>query len=178
MDNHRIAALAIASLVIAAGCGTVASSTPLVSQAGPTVAARSSPETAPTEGADSSAARRATAACSAILGDIPMVTSESAKTATLAAAYEVTGDQLLTYLENARGQSGYGEPLTTWQRQPNKVVNMCLFDGEFETMTPGPPEADRSAVRVLVLIADGDALLWTIARKDRSLLPATNPAAQ
>ena len=113
----------------------------------------------------------AEAPCLAIIDRIPMVTTESSKTATLAAAYEVTGDQLLAYLKRATGQDGYGEPLSTWQKQPAKTVDMCLFDGDFYTMTPGPPGADRSAMRVLVLIADGEALLWSMTRKDRSYLP-------
>ena len=104
-----------------------------------------------------------------------MVTAESSQTAILAAAYEVTGEQLVSYLERQTGQDGYGEPLSTWQTQPTKLVDMCLFDGDFDTMTPGPPGHDTSAVRVLVLIADGEALLWAITR-DRESLPIDDPA--
>jgi hypothetical protein len=50
-----------------------------------------------------------------------MVTPESSKAATLAAAYEVTGDQLVAYLERQSGGGEYGEPLSDGrdsQRRP------------------------------------------------------------
>lgn len=103
----------------------------------------------------------------AIINDIPMVIVDSGRAA-LAAAYEVTGEQLGAYRPSAFG------PYDPWQE--NEVVDMCLFDGDFTTMTPGPPEADRSAVRVLVVISDRETLLWSIARKDQSALPTTDPA--
>ena len=62
-----------------------------------------------------------------------------------------------------------------WRDQPTKLVDMCIFDGDFDTMTPGPPEADRSAARILVVIADGEALLWQVAR-DKSDVSTTDPA--
>jgi hypothetical protein len=96
--------------------------------------------------------------------------------ATLAAAYEVTGEQLATYLERASAENGLGDSPSVWRQQPTKVVDMCIFDGDLFTETSGPPEADRSAVRVVVVISDGVAHPWAIARKDQSSLPTTNPA--
>jgi hypothetical protein len=96
--------------------------------------------------------------------------------ATLAAAYEVTGDQLATYLERESAAGGLGDSPSVWREQPTKVVDMCLIDGDLFTQTPGPPEADRTAARVLVVISDGNPQLWAIARKDKSTLPTTDPA--
>lgn len=108
-------------------------------------------------------------ACRALLDDIPDTVTKSGK-ATVAAAYEVRGDQLATYLETF----GNGYP-SQWRDEPAKLIGMCIFDGDFDTMTPGPPGHDTSAVRVLVLIPDGAAMLWAIAR-DKSALPTTDPA--
>jgi hypothetical protein len=94
----------------------------------------------------------------------------------LAAAYEVTGDQLANYLEKKTFPAGQGVVRSQWRDEPTKVVDMCFIDGDFFTQTPGPPEADRSAVRVLVVIADGQPQLWAMARQDESALPTTDPA--
>lgn len=116
----------------------------------------------------------ATGKCSGILEAIPMVVVQSGE-ATLAAAYEVSGQQLAAYFEKAWAQPGIGNSPSVWREQPTKMVSMCLFDGDFMTQTPGPP-GDRSAVRVLVVIVDGDPQLWMIARTDRLSLPTTDPA--
>lgn len=132
----------------------------------PTASATSSPTpTAPASPANESAE----VACSAILDDIPSVRVKSG-TAVLAAAYEVTGDQLATYMETT-----FAHTPSQWRDQPTKVVEMCVYDGDFDTMTPGPPGHDTSAVRVLVVISDGAADLWAITR-DRSSIPTTDPA--
>lgn len=94
----------------------------------------------------------------------------------VAAAYEVTGVQLATYLEAVHSANGSGAWRSVWREQPNKVVDLCLIDGDMRTQTPGPPEADRSAVRVAVVIEDDVAKLWEIARSDKSQLPITDPA--
>ncbi len=110
----------------------------------------------------------AEAACSAILDDIPMVIVKSGKAA-LAAAYEVTGEQLATYLETT-----FGHGRSQWRDRPTQVVEMCIFDGDFDTMTPGPP-GDKSALRVLVVISDGVAQFWARTR-ETSAIPTTDPA--
>jgi hypothetical protein len=106
------------------------------------------------------------------LDNIPLVVIKSGK-ATLAAAYQVTGAQLAAYIENnaAQGEMTFD---SMWRDQPSKVVDMCLFDGDFTTMTPGPPGHDNSAVRVLVVISDGVADLWSITQA-KSALPTTDP---
>lgn len=110
-----------------------------------------------------------------MLEDVPDAELRSG-TATLAVAYDVTGIQLAAYMEMVDDIGGVGGVPSTWRDQPDKDIRMCLFDGDFNTLTPGPPGHDTSAVRVLVLVADGQADLWALARKDTSVLPAIDPA--
>lgn len=95
----------------------------------------------------------------------------------MAAAYTVNANQLAVYLEKAFSEAGMGDEPSTWRKQGTKSVNMCIFDGDMTTMTPGPAEADRSAVRVLVVISDGDAQLWMGATNDRGVIPIVDPAS-
>lgn len=116
----------------------------------------------------------AEAACSAILDNIPLVRVNSGK-ATLAAAFEVTGEQLTSYfvtiLDADRNQSNGSD----WWDEPEKLVELCLYDGDFTTMTPGPEGNDTSAIRVLIVISDGDPQFWARTR-DIATIPATDPA--
>lgn len=123
----------------------------------------------------SSGASPAEVACSDIIDNIPMVAMNSGE-ATLAAAYEVTSGQLADFLERIGEQNGVGGSLLQLRDDPNKIVDVCTFDGDFTTKTPGPPGHNNTAVRVLVAIADGQAQLWAMAIKDRSVLPTTDPA--
>ena len=52
---------------------------------------------------------------------------------------------------------------------------MCLYDGDFMTMTPVPSTVDTSASRVLVVISDGDAEFWA-QTLDTATIPAIDPA--
>ena len=114
----------------------------------------------------------AAAACTAMLEDVPDAELRSGE-ATLAAAFDVKGIQLATYMEMVDG-GGH----STWRDQPDKDIRMCLFDGDFNTFTSTPgPEYDTSAVRVLVLVVDGQADLWALAKEDTSVLPAIDPAS-
>jgi hypothetical protein len=115
----------------------------------------------------------AAAACASVLDDPlqVMLVVQSGKP-TVAAAYRVTGEELATYLER---RSSPGDSPSVWRDQPDKLVDMCIIDGDLYTQTPGPP-GDRSAVRVLVVISDDGPLLWSIARKDKSGLPTTDPS--
>lgn len=97
--------------------------------------------------------------------------------ATLAAAHKVTGAQVAAFLEDVARQNGAGGTVGTWRDQPTDLVDVCIFDGDFYTMTPGPPGHDNTAVRVLVTVAGGQAQLWAIARKDGSAIPTSDPAA-
>lgn len=123
----------------------------------------------------SDASAAATAACSALLDDVPSTQVNSGK-ATLAAAYAVNGEQLASYLEQMHEANGVGGSASTWRDKPTQRLNMCIFDGDFTTLTPGPPGHDTSASRVLVLIVDGQADLWAIALEDQSAVPTTDPA--
>ncbi|MEP7158193.1 MAG: hypothetical protein ABI797_02105 [Chloroflexota bacterium] len=139
-----------------------------------------SPQVSPNPSADARSTQivtrdnsRAEAACSSILETIPMVIVRSGR-ATVAAAYEVTADELANYLEMRYSDNGLGGT-SVWRDQKTKIVDMCIFDGDFLTMTPGPPEADRSAVRLLVIIFDAQPLLWSWAT-DKTKLPTIDPA--
>jgi hypothetical protein len=69
---------------------------------------------------------------------------------------------------------------------------MCVFDGDFQTTTPGPPGHDTTAVRILVVVNGdgpfpGGAFAWAfcfssmpscgIATTDPRTIPATPPLA-
>jgi hypothetical protein len=111
-------------------------------------------------------------ACQAVVEDPiqAMIVVRSGK-AQVSAAYALTGDELASYLEKASSANGLGDSSSVWRTKAETVVQMCLIDGDLFTQTPGPPEADRTAVRVLVVISNGDAQLWAIARADKSQLP-------
>jgi hypothetical protein len=116
----------------------------------------------------------AAAACSTVLED-PLRVQLVVKSGepTIAAAYRITGKELATYLDRFTAREG--DSPSVWGDQPDKLVDMCIIDGDLYTQTPGPP-GDGSAVRVLVIVSDDGPFLWTIARKDKSLLPTTDPA--
>jgi hypothetical protein len=134
------------------------------------------PTSVPQPTTPSSTSPAATAACSALLGDVPSAPVKSGK-ATLAAAWDVTGNQLAAYMEHIDEINGGGPNNSIWREKPNKQLTVCIFDGDFETMTPGPPGHDTSSPRVLIVIEDGLADLWAMARQDASLgLPLTDPA--
>lgn len=116
----------------------------------------------------------ADAACSAFLDNIPAVRVESGK-ATLAAAFEVTGAQLTSYFVTTLNADPNHTNGSDWWGQPTKLVDLCLYDGDFTTVTPGPAGNDTSAARVLVVISDGEAEFWA-RTLNKSALPATDPA--
>jgi hypothetical protein len=163
----RAALIAVLLLGCAQTAAPVSTSPGLHEPSSPPATDVPRPTVTPSETATPGRRNSAQAACTGIIDDIPMVIVNSGR-ATLAAAYEVTGEQLAAYRPEAFG------PYDPWAE--NEVVSMCLFDGDFSTMTPGPPEADRSAVRVLVVIAERETLLWSIARRDEDVLPTTDPA--
>ena len=117
----------------------------------------------------------ADAACSAFLDNIPMVRVESGK-ATLAAAFKVTGAQLTSYFVTTLNADPNHSNGSDWWGHPTKMVDLCLYDGDFTTMTPGPPGNDTSAARVLVVISDGDAQFWA-RTLNKAAFPAIDPAS-
>jgi hypothetical protein len=134
-------------------------------------AATAPPTTAPTDAA--------TAACAAIIDNIPLVRIRSGQ-ATIAAAHEVTGEQMTRYFVTALHHSDMSNG-ADWWHDPSKLVDMCVFEGDFITMTPGPsPSGDvtptgnvgPTVTRVLVVINNGDAEFWASG----SGVPLTNPA--
>jgi hypothetical protein len=126
-------------------------------------AATAPPTTAPTDAA--------TAACAAIIDNIPLVRVRSGQ-ATIAAAHEVTGEQLTRYFITELGQSDMSNG-ADWWHDPSRLVDMCVFEGDFITMTPGPSPTGNvtpTATRVLIVIENGDAEFWAIG------VPLTDPA--
>jgi hypothetical protein len=133
-------------------------------------AATAPPTTAPTDAA--------TAACAAIIDNIPLVRVRSGQ-ATIAAAYEVTGEQMTRYFITALHHSDMSNG-ADWWHDPSRLVDMCVFEGDFITMTPGPsPSGDitptgnvgPTVTRVLVVIDNGNAEYWA------SGVPLTDPAS-
>lgn len=174
MNTQRLAATALVAVLLVSGCAFGAQST--AEPPSPSVpAATARPSSSPDITVEPTLANRAVAACSAILDNIPSVIVESGQ-ATVAAAYEVTGEQLTKYFVKTLDANPNQSNGSAWWNHPTKRVDMCLFDGDFTTMTPGPPGADKSAPRVLVVISDGDAEFWALAREDPNALPAVDPA--
>jgi hypothetical protein len=117
---------------------------------------------------------RADLACSAILHNIPVVSVNSGEPR-LAAAYEVTGAQLTNYFVTILDADPDQSNGSDWWDEPEKLVDLCLYDGDFTTMTPGPEGNDTSATRVLVVISDRVPEFWARTR-DSAAIPATDPA--
>jgi hypothetical protein len=115
----------------------------------------------------------AQAECQATLAHIPLVEVVSGKP-TLAAAYAVSASDLDRYLSDQASKAGIELGSTGWASDRSDAVAMCLFDGDFLTNPSGPLGHDRSAVRVLVVVVDGKAQLWSIAR-EKAALPARDP---
>lgn len=142
----------------------------------PPVAGDDAPTDEPTPIGPSATPTAASAACSALLDDVPSTQLNSGE-ATLAAGYEVNGAQLATYFERLHETTRSADaPRSTWRDNPTKQLTVCVFDGDFVSLTPGPPGHDTSVSRVLVVIEDGAASLWAIALDDRSAIPTTDPA--
>ena len=138
----------------------------------PAATIAASPSTAPRPSAEN-----ATAACSALLEHVPQ-TKLNSGVATLAGAYAVTGDQLGNYFDRLDGTSAGDPGQSTFHDKGSKPLTMCLFDGDFTSSTPsgGQPDTNQPP-RVLIVIEDGSAELWAIARTDVSGLPAIDPAS-
>ena len=116
-------------------------------------------------------------ACSGIMGSIPMVTMRSGQPS-IAAAYEVTGEQLTDYFVVVLNH-GHMSNGADWWNDPTQTVEMCVLDGDFETQTPGPPGHDTNATRVLVVIDDGDAFSWAFCFSSQPScgIATTDPAS-
>lgn len=187
MQLTRPVAARVASFIlligsVLAGCGVVqppadkptASSTRVEpAESGPSLTVAPSPMVSPSESPIPSPST-AEVACSAILDNIPLVIVKSGR-ATLAAAFEVTGAQLTSYFVKTLNADPTQTNGSDWWDQPTKLVDMCLYDGDFRTMTPGPSGHDTSATRVLVVISDGDAQFWA-STLNNAAIPATDPA--
>lgn len=179
---HRIGARVALLVFVATSLGACsalyagATTAPSPASAAPTAAVDvEAPTGVPNSSVSDPSSAAATAACSALLDEVPSTHLNSGK-ATLAAAYEVTGAQLDTYFERMHEVNGGGGYPLPWQDKPTKRLTMCIFDGDFTTLTPGPGGHDTSAPRVLVVIEDGLAQLRSIAREDPSVIPVTDPA--
>jgi len=109
------------------------------------------------------------AACAAIIGNIPMVKVKTGAP-TIAAAYEVTGEQLAVFIEDT-----FGETDSSFRDQRTALFDECIFDGDFYTQVSTPDGQDTSARRVLVVISGGRAELWRQSL-DPSAIPTTDPA--
>ena len=107
----------------------------------------------------------------------PDVTLRSGEV-TVAAAYEVTGAQLTRYFTTVLNQGGGGGQGngSDWWNNPNKLVYLCILDGDFNTETPGPPGHDTTATRVLVVIEGGDAFPWAFCFSNTCGITTTDPA--
>jgi hypothetical protein len=163
-------ALLVASLLVA--CGVVQYPADQPTEHPTSVA--TPPETVPSPTLAPSP-NAAYSACSAIIDNIPMVTVRSGN-ATIAAAYEVTGEQMSRYFVEELDHSG-GSNGADWWNSPTKIVDMCVLDGDFETQTPGPPGHDTTATRVLVVVDGGDAFPWAFCFSNMSCgIPTTDPA--
>ena len=123
----------------------------------------------------------ATAACSNVMDKIsPMVTLRSGEV-TVAAAYEVTGAQLTRYFTTVLNQGGGGSQGngSDWWNNPNKLVGLCILDGDFNTETPGPSPlggVTPTASRVAVVIEGSDAQAWAFCFSDTCGITTTDPA--
>jgi hypothetical protein len=104
-----------------------------------------------------------------------MVTVRSGKVA-VAAAYEVNGEQLTRYFVTELNGSNAFSNGEDWWNQPNKLVDLCILDGDFNTETPGPPGHDTTAVRVLVVIDGSEAFPWAFCFSYLCSIPTTDPA--
>ena len=97
--------------------------------------------------------------------------------ATLVAAYEVTGVQMTNYFRTFLG-AGPMSNGSSWWNNPNAIVDMCIFDGDFFAMTPGPPGHDNDATRVLVVFDGRDSFTRAFCFKDAApcTITDTDPA--
>jgi hypothetical protein len=173
MKTRRLAAIALVAPLLAAGCAFGAKST--VEPPSPSVpTATSRPSPSPDITVEATQINTAVAACSALLDNIPDVRVNSGEP-TLGAAYEVTGAQLTNYFVTILDADPNHSNGSDWWDQPQKLVDLCLYDGDFTTTTPGPEGNDTSAARVLVVISHGISEFWARTR-DRANLPATDPA--
>lgn len=114
--------------------------------------------------------------CSGVLRSIPMVSVRSGEPA-VAAAYEVTGEQMTNYFVVQLNHGGISNG-ADWWNSPTKTVDMCAFDGDFQTETPGPPGHDTNATRVLVVVDGSDVFPWAFCFSNQTScgIPTADPA--
>ena len=142
---------------------SLASSTPTASLLAVIPASPTPPVSAPPSPSPTS--NPGLAACAAIIGNIPMVKVKTGAP-TIAAAYEVTGEQMTRYFDAVLNQGGNNG--ADWWNSPTKTVDMCVFDGDFEAETPGLPGDDTNATRVLVVSDSSDTMSWAFCFSSQS----------
>jgi hypothetical protein len=97
---------------------------------------------------------------------------------TVAAAYEVTGEQLTRYfiqqLEHSDMTNG-----ADWWDNPKTTVDLCVLDGDFDTQTPSGGQPVQRAKRVLVVIEGDEAFAWAFCfpRNVACGISTTDPAS-
>jgi hypothetical protein len=124
----------------------------------PSVAVSASPNA---ERSPSPVADQAEAECTTAFDDISMVSLRSGE-ASVAAAYHVDGAQMTRYFKSilGSGDGPYGNGSSWWDNSAASVY-MCVYDGDFQTETPGPPGHDTNATRILVVVDANEAFAWS-----------------
>lgn len=122
-----------------------------------------------------SAIARAQQACATVLYNLPQVLLDlRSGEATVAAAFEVSGEQLATYVDTVT-DAPKGAP-SVWHEKPTKILDLCIIDGDFLAKTPSMPGDDQSAERAAIVIEDGSAKLLLVAFNDQAQIPIVDPA--
>jgi len=156
--------VALSALFLAVACANAAPVASPVSVSPP-----GSTSDAPTSGATNAAVlatpttsaeptNAAYAVCQANVDNIQLVHVASG-TPTVAAAYRVTGNQMTDYFE-ATFNHGTMSNGADWWNSATAIVEMCVYDGDFYAMTPGPSGHDTNATRILVVVDDSGAFPW------------------
>lgn len=171
----------VLSALSLSGCsamGSLASQPPTGATPAAEPLATAQPETAKPQSetpAPTAAIDGAERACSQRMGSIPLLRVKSGEP-TVAGAYDVTGTQLTNYFVRTFDQSADQSNGSVWWNKATERAVMCLYDGDFQTMTPGPEGHNTRASRVLVVISQGEAEFWA-STIDKLTIPAVDPAS-
>ena len=93
----------------------------------------------------------------------------SSQPATVAAAFAVTGTEYARFQERT-----FPGMTSQWNDKPSAIVYVCFLDGDFELTSPGPPDRDNTAKRIVVSVADGVTQLFVTSKTTESL-PIVDP---
>lgn len=114
----------------------------------------------------------ASSLCQATLKQLTNMVILNSGSITVAGAFLSTGAEAARWQEAQAARSGFGLD-SPWRNNPDGMVYLCYYDGDFTVMTPGPPGHDTGASRVVITVSNGFAELTNLGKAEK--IPVVDP---